>query len=481
MGSGPSTEIGGVRVFKVSPGSPAAEAGLEVFFDFILEVNGTKMEPNYQQAFAEKIKESENATATLKVYNTRAHSTREVTVMPRAWAGSGLLGATVRYDVVDPAETNGIRVLEVFPNSPACHAGLVQFQDFLLGTSQSIFHDVDELVDAVNANINKRMQVYVYNCDSETVREVILVPNNEWGGDGNIGCDIGTGLFHRIPAPRRPPGSTLPSAPRSVPAPVGVPSAPTGMPAISPTGTWAPPAGAAAATVPAQAAAGTAPAATTGIPAISPTGTWAPQAPSPPAGAAPQATPSMPGAPPSMGGAVPPPAAGTMPLTTPMGMPTGMPPTYAGSMPTSMPAVTPGMPTMQTAPQMPPVAAQMPPAAPQMPPAAPQMPPAAPQMPQGMPTIPAAMPGSMPAIPTGNWNPAMMQSTGGMPGQAAPYTADGMAQLQAQISRLGADSDQAPVKQVAGVKWPPVPQQQNVGAPELTTPVVDTSSAAPVL
>merc|ERR1719188_1386856 len=77
----------------------------------------------------------------------------------------------------------------------------------MLGTSQSVFHDIDELVDVVTLSINQRMQVYVYNSDSESVREVILVPNNDWGGDGCIGCDIGTGLLHRIPAPRRPPGT----------------------------------------------------------------------------------------------------------------------------------------------------------------------------------------------------------------------------------------------------------------------------------
>lgn len=226
MGGSSSHEIGGVRVFKVHPGSPAAEAGLEVFFDFIVEVNGTKIEPSCQQAFAEKIQESENSQAKLLVFNTRAHSTREVIVAPRRWAGGGLLGATVRFDVVDPAENQGIRVLEVFPNSPAAHAGLVPFQDFLLGTAQAVFHDIDELVEAVTNNINQRMQVYVYNTDSESVREIILVPNNDWGGDGCIGCDIGTGLLHRIPAPRRLPGSSPSSAAAQAPPAPFSPAAP---------------------------------------------------------------------------------------------------------------------------------------------------------------------------------------------------------------------------------------------------------------
>mmetsp|Transcript_35977 Transcript_35977/g.57312 ORF Transcript_35977/g.57312 Transcript_35977/m.57312 type:complete len:544 (+) Transcript_35977:104-1735(+) len=244
MGGSSSTEISGVRVFKVSPGSPAAEAGLEVFFDFILEINGIKMDPSGQQQFAKVIADSENGHAKLQVFNTRAHTTREVIVNPRKWAGSGLLGATVRYDVVDPAENHGIRVLEVFPNSPAAHAGLVPFQDYLLGTAQRVFHDIDELVEVVNADLGNRIQVYVYNSDHETVREATLSPNNDWGGDGCIGCDIGTGLLHRIPAPRRNPASrpVLPQVamPGAVAYAPGVLPAPVLPQAAYPPGTQAP-------------------------------------------------------------------------------------------------------------------------------------------------------------------------------------------------------------------------------------------------
>eukprot|EP00930_Biecheleria_cincta_P101430 TRINITY_DN93086_c0_g1_i1.p1 TRINITY_DN93086_c0_g1~~TRINITY_DN93086_c0_g1_i1.p1 ORF type:complete len:416 (-),score=96.13 TRINITY_DN93086_c0_g1_i1:165-1412(-) len=209
MGGSQSQEVGGVRVFKVVPGSPAAESGLEVFFDFVIAINGIKLEPGEQSVFAKNIQEAENGTAKLTVYSTRANVTREVVVRPRKWSGAGLLGATVRFDSVDMAENHGIRVLEVFPNSPAAHAGLVPYQDFLLGTPQRVFHDIDELVEVVTANLNQQLQVYVYNADSEAVRGATLIPNNAWGGDGCIGCDIGTGLLHRIPAPRRPPGGAL--------------------------------------------------------------------------------------------------------------------------------------------------------------------------------------------------------------------------------------------------------------------------------
>ena len=30
--------------------------------------------------------------------------------------------------------------------------------------------------------------------------QVLLTPNSEWGGEGSLGCGIGYGYLHRIPA-----------------------------------------------------------------------------------------------------------------------------------------------------------------------------------------------------------------------------------------------------------------------------------------
>merc|ERR1719329_1234725 len=120
--------------------------------------------------------EAENTTVKLKVYSARSRAVRDAEVRPRKWAGAGILGARVQYDTVVPEEGNGIRVLEVFPNSPAAHAGLIPFQDFMLGTGTAIFHDIDELAEHVQANLNQKMSVYTYNSDSEAVREICLVP-----------------------------------------------------------------------------------------------------------------------------------------------------------------------------------------------------------------------------------------------------------------------------------------------------------------
>lgn len=68
-----SIEIGGFRIFKVNDGSPAAEAGLEVFFDFIVEINGVVMDAD-QTTFAKAIQDAENQRTKLVVQNIRTHT-----------------------------------------------------------------------------------------------------------------------------------------------------------------------------------------------------------------------------------------------------------------------------------------------------------------------------------------------------------------------------------------------------------------------
>ena len=68
-----SSEIGGFRIFKVNDGSPAAEAGLEVFFDFIVEINGVLMDAD-QTTFAKAIQDAENQRTKLVVQNIRTHT-----------------------------------------------------------------------------------------------------------------------------------------------------------------------------------------------------------------------------------------------------------------------------------------------------------------------------------------------------------------------------------------------------------------------
>jgi S1-C subfamily serine protease len=189
---------GGFRVFKVQKGSPAEVAGLLPFFDFIIEIGGKPMTP-HQQVFSETIKEHENTRVKLVVYSTLTQSLRDLHVTPRIWSESpGLIGATVRWDAFEAAEDQSIRILEVFPNSPASDAGLQPHSDYLLGTTTGVaMTSIDDLKalleDAPSATL------ITYNSVTQTQREVTLVPNPNWGGQGVIGADMRTGMLHHVP------------------------------------------------------------------------------------------------------------------------------------------------------------------------------------------------------------------------------------------------------------------------------------------
>ena len=43
------------------------------------------------------------------------------------------------------------------------------------------------------------LKLYVYNSNMNSCREVVITPNNAWGGDGSLGCSLGYGYLHRIP------------------------------------------------------------------------------------------------------------------------------------------------------------------------------------------------------------------------------------------------------------------------------------------
>ena len=109
----------------------------------------------------------------------------------------------VKYDYIEEGENQGLRVLEIQTGSPALAAGLIPFKDYLVGSGDIIIRDGNDLTELVSTHVGSELSLSVYNADTETVREVILTPKRGWGGEGLLGCGIGTGVLHRIPMARR--------------------------------------------------------------------------------------------------------------------------------------------------------------------------------------------------------------------------------------------------------------------------------------
>lgn len=124
------------------------------------------------------------------------------------------------------------------------HSGLVPYGDWIVGYAGGVlrgegdFYDIVESVRTTRClvvhsgltlfvviqHVDKPLRLFVYNSDYDVLREVILVPNRSWGGDGLLGCGVGYGLLHRIPKPQDRARQAPP------PAPVGQQFQPTYAP-----------------------------------------------------------------------------------------------------------------------------------------------------------------------------------------------------------------------------------------------------------
>lgn len=191
----------GYHVLKVHEGSPGHQAGLEAFFDFIISINGTRLEED-NDTIKELLQTNKNRTVECLVYSSKTQSSRQLRLVPSdTWGGQGLLGVSIRYCSFEGANENVWHVLDVQPKSPADVAGLVPHSDFIIG-SDSVLNGKDDFYDLIESSDGQQVRLYVYNTDLDSCREVKLTPNSSWGGDGLLGCDIGYGYLHRIPINR---------------------------------------------------------------------------------------------------------------------------------------------------------------------------------------------------------------------------------------------------------------------------------------
>ncbi|TFY82615.1 hypothetical protein EWM64_g1403 [Hericium alpestre] len=234
MGAGQSTASHAhppsraLHVLRVTPSSPASQTNIEPFFDFIVGFEGdsSSARKTIDAAELERIVEShEGKNLNLLVWNSKNEATRVVSITPsRAWSlphsvpnprepeaepQPSLLGLSMRMCEPEFSIDNVWHVLDVLEGSPAESAGLVPYGDWIIGWSGGVLSAEGDFYDVVEAHVDKPLRVYVYSYDFDTIREVVLVPNRQWGGEGLLGCVFGFGLLHRIPAvtEERQPGA----------------------------------------------------------------------------------------------------------------------------------------------------------------------------------------------------------------------------------------------------------------------------------
>lgn len=230
MGLSQSSEVSeggtyGYHVHGVQPNSPAEKAGLQPFFDFILSLDYKRLNEE-NDMLKELLKANMERAVKMEVYSTKSTQLRELEVVPsNMWGGQGLLGASVRFCSYQGANENIWHVLDVEPSSPAALAGLQPHTDYIVGADQ-VLQDSEDFFSLIEAHEGKPLKLLVYSTQSDVCREVVVTPNGAWGGEGSLGCGIGYGYLHRIPAtpdatPAEPPPtpSPPPPPPQETPSP----------------------------------------------------------------------------------------------------------------------------------------------------------------------------------------------------------------------------------------------------------------------
>eukprot|EP00731_Ephydatia_muelleri_P020166 Em0012g991a len=190
MGGSQSVQIPGggtegYHVLKVLDSSPAYNAGLEAYFDFIVAIDGVRLNQE-NDVLKQILQKYMDQPVKLTVYSSKTRLTREVTLVPTStWGGQGSLGVSIRFCSFEGAAENVWHVLEVHPNSPAAQAGLLPHTDYILG-SDAMTGD-DDLFSFIENNNNKQLKLFVYNSEQDSCREgngcvgIVVVIWKVWG------------------------------------------------------------------------------------------------------------------------------------------------------------------------------------------------------------------------------------------------------------------------------------------------------------
>lgn len=119
-------------------------------------------------------------------------------------ADTASLGLSLQYAPISVA-ANVWHVLDVPANSPADAASLLPYSDYILGSPEGALHGEAALGELVEDFIGRPLRLYVYNNEYDVTREVTITPSRDWGGQGAMGCVLGYGALHRLPAPLSEP------------------------------------------------------------------------------------------------------------------------------------------------------------------------------------------------------------------------------------------------------------------------------------
>ncbi len=148
--------------------------------------------------------------------NNLSQGQRTRTIHIPVSAGNPSLGLSLQWTSLSTV-SNIWHILDVPANSPADLAGLLPYSDYILGTPEGVLHGESGLGELVEDHIGRPLRLYVYNNEYDVTREITIHPSRDWGGEGALGCVLGYGALHRLPAPLSEPVAGPGAPPTGVP------------------------------------------------------------------------------------------------------------------------------------------------------------------------------------------------------------------------------------------------------------------------
>ncbi|POS80864.1 golgi reassembly stacking protein [Diaporthe helianthi] len=178
------------------------QLAIEPWFDFVVGINGRMLDDPSPGLFAQEVRNCAGASVSLGLWSAKGQRTRTMHV-PVPVDGSSL-GLSLQWTSLNSV-VNIWHVLDVPANSPADLAGLLPYSDYILGSPEGTLHGESGLGEIVEDHIGRPLRLYIYNNEYDVTREITLQPSREWGGEGALGCVLGYGALHRLPAPLSEP------------------------------------------------------------------------------------------------------------------------------------------------------------------------------------------------------------------------------------------------------------------------------------
>ncbi|QDS71303.1 hypothetical protein FKW77_001618 [Venturia effusa] len=174
------------------------ELPLEPWFDFIIGINGRTLDNPDPNLFATEIRNCAGSTISLGIWTAKGQRIREVYVnVPKE---TPTLGLALQWTPL--SSTDDVwHIMDVTPNSPADLAGLLPYGDYVIGSPQALIRGDSGLAELIEDHLERPLRLLVYNHEYNLTRPVDITPTRSWGGQGAMGCTLGFGALHRIPAP----------------------------------------------------------------------------------------------------------------------------------------------------------------------------------------------------------------------------------------------------------------------------------------